>query len=436
MNKRSKIFWILDGLRNNRVRSHFNDIEEQLNQDKPVENRRNRDKHFEKLCLHTVKTVNYYKNNKELNSLKAFPVIDKSIIKSNFSDFISDTFNREKLYSVVTSGSTGTPFTVRQNPEKKIRNTADTIYFAERAGFNLGDKLYYFKIFNDINKKSRLQKFIQNVVEVDVTKTSDGQFEKLFKRLFRERDRVGFLGYSSFYERVCNYISENDLDTKKCNVKSIISMAEHLNHKTRSNLKRYFDCPVVARYSNSEMGIIAQQESNTDYYVVNSASYIVEVLKMDSDKPAEQGEFGRIVVTDLFNFAMPMIRYDTGDIGSYDYDKKGRLILSKVEGRKMDLVYDTEGEIVSSFTITNNMWKYNSIKQYKFIQLNSGVYKFELNMGGDNFDRENELINEFKSYFGQNCTIDVEYVNEIPVLSSGKRKKVENLSPNHMNADV
>ena len=95
-------------------------------------------------------------------------------------------------------------------------------------------------------------------------------------------------------------------------------MSEGLDAIGKSEIEQAFKTKVFSRYSNVENGIIAQQtDKSFDYYFINSASYYVEILEMDLDVPVLKGELGRIVVTDLFNDAMPFIRYDTGDIGKY-----------------------------------------------------------------------------------------------------------------------
>ncbi len=91
----------------------------------------------------------------------------------------------------------------------------------------------------------------------------------------------------------------------------------------------------------------------------------------------------------------------------------------------MDAIYDVKGAVVSSFTITNSMWKYSELAQYQFIQISTNKYKFKLN-SLEKFRRENELVEEFKGYLGNDVEIKVEYIDEIPLLSNGKRKKVLN----------
>ena len=78
-------------------------------------------------------------------------------------------------------------------------------------------------------------------------------------------------------------------------------------------LEKQFGCPVRAWYSNEENGIMGLQNEKDEGYRIDTETYYYEILKMDSDEPAEPGELGRIVITDLFNYAFPILRYDNGD---------------------------------------------------------------------------------------------------------------------------
>jgi phenylacetate-CoA ligase len=109
-----------------------------------------------------------------------------------------------------------------------------------------------------------------------------------------------------------------------------------------------------------------------------------------------------------------------------DPEFPGRKYLSKVEGRKLDLLYDTKGQIVSSYIAYKNMWQYTDIRQYQLIQEGPKDYTFKIN-AEKTFNREAQLVAEFKSFLGSDANFKVEYVDEIPLLASGKRKKVVNL---------
>lgn len=431
MNYRKIIFYLNDKIRGGIISKHLKDIDSIIkdplteNSKKKIENRKN------ELFEYAIKNVPFYRNNAASyseNLLVSFPVVNKNIIRDNINAFISDNYNINSLSKVVTSGSTGTPFSIYHDRNKKARNTADTIYFGELAGFSIGTQLNYLKIWTKVNRKSKLKSWLENIIPVDVTELSDNEIKKLVLKFKSQKNEKAFLGYSSALESICEYLKKNEPNTKINNVSAIIAMSEGISLNTKKKLEFFFQKQPVSRYSNVENGILAQQSvDGSEEFTVNWASYHIEILDLIKDNSVPYGEAGRIVITDLFNYAMPMIRYDTGDIGILNNDNSSGIPkLTNVEGRKMDMVFTTKGDLVSSFTITNNMWLYPEIKQYQFIQTSKSNYLFKLNLEGK-FHREQLLISEFKKYFGEDAEISVEYVNEIPLLNSGKRKKVMNL---------
>lgn len=133
---------------------------------------------------------------------------------------------------------------------------------------------------------------------------------------------------------------------------------------------------------------------------------------------------GRIVVTDYFNKAMPLIRYDTGDIGICKIINN-KPYLTSIEGRKTDLIYNTKDEPLSVHIVSNTLWEFKELKQYQFIQYEKSSYLLKINFKGV-FSREKELEFKLKKYLGADADIKFEYVTEIPVLNSGKRRCIVN----------
>jgi len=431
MNFRECFFHLNDRIRGGVISKHLKDIDNILKDPHGAASKKLIEVRLNKLIQHTILNVPFYKRSGIFTSsinIESFPVVNKNIIRDNLDDFISSGCLKEKLTRVVTSGSTGTPFGVYHDQDKKTRNRADTIHFGTLAGYIIGTRLSYLKVWTDVNRKSKIKAWLENILAIDVTRMSDTEIEKLVHIFKTDRGRKAFLGYSSALESICCYLDKNEPNTRIKNVSAIIAMSEGISENSKKKIKRFFGKQPVSRYSNVENGILAQQSiDGSDEFEINWASYHIEILDVKNNEVLTYGKPGRIVITDLFNYAMPMIRYDTGDIGIMDYSKDGkRLVLKSVEGRKMDMVFDTNGDLVSSFTITNNMWLYPEIKQYQFIQVSHSEYLFKLNLNTE-FKREKDLINEFKNYFGEDAIIAVEYVNEIPLLNSGKRKKVMNL---------
>jgi len=428
VNLRNNTFWIADRLKGGKIRTHFKEIRKILTHYSDPLSLQIRKCYLDGLLAHARKTTPFYRE-VQGEGITDFPVINKLLIRENFERFRSEDPQFERATTVVTSGSTGTPFALDIDRRKKDRNSADTIFFGKLAGFELGTKLYYFKIWNQVNRKNPVVAFVQNIVPYDVRKLGERDISRALKTLQNDRSDKALLAYASVYDAFCSYLEANGSEKIECNLKSVIAMSEPFSPVTKERIREHVGLDPVSRYSNVENGILAQQlpDSGGDF-LINEASYFVEVLELDSDKPAREGTPGRIVITDLFNYHMPMIRYDTGDIGvlgSRHLKGADRPVFTSIEGRRMDLLYDSTGSLVSSYVITNNMWKYLEIKQYQFIQTGEKEYLFKLNVDVP-FEREKELVDEFSGYFGEGCSISVEYVKEIPLLDSGKRKKVVN----------
>lgn len=427
---RNTFFWTLDARKGSPVKKHLEDITWIVGNYGAQTDAKTRG-NLELLLQHAVATTKFYSkfNPSDINS---FPVIDKNVIRENIDAFISSKFNKEELVPATTSGSTGTPFRVYHDRNKKSRNTADTMYFAGRAGYKLGNKLYYFKIWSNNNSKSKLKQFFENIVPVDVLNLKKNSAD-VIKELNTNTLPVSFIGYVSAFETLCKYLDKSNTLKDSVKVNSIITMSESLDENTREVAKHYFKCPVVSRYSNIENGILAQQtHENPKAFTVNRASYLIEIFDTETDTVLPNGQLGRIVVTDFYNFGMPMVRYDTGDLGILDEINAGgrtELALTHIEGRKLDRIFNTKGEQISSYIIYKNMWQYTEIEQYQFIQAGPKEYIFRISMDG-RFGREENLKQEFVSYLGDDADFRVEYVAEIPLLASGKRKKVVNLMQN------
>ena len=152
-------------------------------------------------------------------------------------------------------------------------------------------------------------------------------------------------------------------------------------------------------------------------------------MQLDNDLPVQDGSAGRIVVTDLYNFAMPLIRYDTGDIGRMAIKSEcgmGAKVLTLVEGRRVDCIFSSSGKALSPYVINNTMWQFREIAQYQFIQKGANSYELRVvMMEGRNANTE-RWLESLRFYLGEDADIEVIIVNDIPLLASGKRKQVVN----------
>lgn len=419
---RRQTYWLLDALKGHPVKKHLLEIEKIMDNPQFVEE--HQQKKFRELLEYSVKNIDFYKDYDINSKLEDLPIITKSTIKENYEKLKSPLYNEKNTFSLSTSGSTGTPFKILQNTEKRNRVLAEMMYFWGKAGYQIGMKYVFFRIWTSKNRKSKISAFSRNLVMSDILSLDEANLESIRTMLKKDKKIKMLLGYASTFENLVNYLIKCGDTADMFNIKTIISGSEVLTEDTRKKLKQIFNCPVVSYYSNQENGSFAQECTENLEFHVNTASYIVEILKLDSNKPVEDGEMGRVVVTDLYNLAMPLIRYDTGDMAIYkksaECNQSGQ-VLKSISGRQVDLIYATNGTPLSPHTWSVYMWKYDKLKQYQFIQNDKKNYTLKLN-GGEMYD-DNEIKDYLKAILGNDADIEILRVDEIPVLASGKFKK-------------
>ena len=426
---RNILFWFLDSIKGGYIRKQIKEIKYSVIHPESSNSENLKKKYIDKLLIHATNSTPYYSSYKNFNSIQDFPVIKKVIIQQNFDKFQSTEYKDKDNFKVSTSGSTGVPFFLYQDKNKRRRNHSDVIYFLKESGFKIGNRLYELEVWRGHNEKDRLKAWLQNTIQFDISKLTDKRIESFIELLKNDKQsKKTMLGFASSYEMIAQYMERNNIFLDNLGLTSAIANSEYLNPYTKTTLGKHLNTQILSRYSSEEIGIIAQQTLNSpNSFVINHASYVVEVLQFDNNESVKPGEFGRIVVTDLFNFAMPIIRYDTGDIAKLGINDEGVIQLDEIEGRKMDVIYDSDGNLISSFVVYTKFYKYyHLLKQYQFIQQSEKDYEVKLNLQGNTFAFEDDLIAIIKSDFGEDSNVTITYVDEIPPLSSGKRRKVVN----------
>ncbi|BAO77628.1 hypothetical protein [Winogradskyella sp. PG-2] len=423
LNLRRKIFWINDAVNKNRIKNQLNNTQRLL--DSSESQKKSLNASLDHLIQHAISTTEFYKEASNNNGLDNFPIINKNIIRDNLNAFVSSKFDVKKCRKVSTSGSTGSPFSTYQNKSKVLKNVADNIYFSSQSNYNIGDFLVYIKIWSDkFSLQNKMSFKMKNMLPLSVFHLTDYEIDAFITKLNVQSSNVSFIGYASSFEKICKYLDKLDENPIKFKTKSIITISEALNDYTRNAVKRYFDITPLSRYSNNENGIIAQQIGNDDLrFKINDSSYIVEIFDLKSDKKLDYGKRGRIVVTDLYNLATPLIRYDTGDVGIIELDINERPFFSEISGRRLDLLYDTQGNLVPSH-LSAKLCKYGDYKQFQLVQ--KSMRDYEINLNTDKKVNEVEVLKEYKSYFGNDANIKINYIDDIPLLDSGKRREVVN----------
>lgn len=417
---RKKLISFVDFITGGRIKKTMKEFDLPITNKKQLQQER-----LKNLLRHAITTVPYYKSYDNFESLTDFPVINKKIIKEHYDDFISEEYNKDSLIPVTTSGSTGTPFTYLFDKRKKRRRTLEVIYYNGWANYELGDR----HLLNAVGShKSKLKLFLQNEVITNPLHLDLEWLEK--QRTALKNDHITlYVGYASAIQHFTEYCKKKNDGPADFDLKGIISIAENLDEHVRKDAETVFGCPVLSRYASLETGVLSQECQEEKNHHVNISSYAVELLSFDSDDPVNPGELGRVVVTDLFSYGMPLIRYDIGDVAMKAETNCscgiGGPIFKKIRGRITDNVLDQDGNLVSWAAINVIIWPYKEIKEFRFIQTDR--FKFELLLSTYDGTRvDKEIIKKFKELLGEKSEIDITYLEEIPSLESGKRPYIIN----------
>lgn len=427
-NIRYYAFWFFDFLKGSPIRKHYKEIKTVFYDKEEAEELKER--LLFNILSYAVNNTEFYKKY-DPNVLKDFPVIDKSDIITHMEEMFSKEYSdkKQQLKTMATSGSSGTPFKIYQDSNKVLRNKADVIFFYMIGNYNVGDRMYYLRVWTEMNRKSKATLIKENFRMLDSSNLDTIGTNNFIKTIAADKSEKVILAYASSMMALLNNFKKGV--TIDWHIKSIFTGAEELPIQVKREVQAVFKCPVMSRYSNQENGMLAQQPlSGEDYFEMNAGSYFFEFLKLDSNEPAMAMEEARIVITDLFNRAVPMIRYDTGDVGIYNYiqDKSGRKkkVLDKIIGRKNDYLYSNQQERLSPYTVINLMWAYTEIKQFQLVQedFNKVTLKLVYRDGNRNLDLEKHLEKELLQIFGAETKLLVQNLENIPIEKTGKRKYI------------
>lgn len=409
-------FWTLDFFRGGEIRKNYNEIKYCM------ENKSINAQQLSGLLRHAVTTTVFYKKC-DPDDISSFSVITKAEIKNSWEKMYSSEYKGKPVHHMSTSGSTGTPFVMDWDMGKRKRQLAELIYFDELAGQKLGQSYIYFRVWTERNRKSGLEQFLHNLTPVNILHLDDNSLEKIRRRLKRRPYINLCIAYASTYEYLVKYLYAKGDTPDMFHTVAFISGSEVLSMEMKEQIKETVGCRVIDRYSNEENGFIAQTGDMSDLFDVNTSGFYVEVLKPDSDEPCKIGELGRIVLTDLYGFAVPLIRYDTGDMAIKASEKDGwTTALKTIQGRRVDVIYDTKGGRLTPHTWSVYMWKFDKLKQYQFIQEGAKKYTLKVN-GAKGVYSDEELSSHLKTVLGDDAKVTIEHIEGIPALASGKFKK-------------
>jgi len=208
---------------------------------------------------------------------------------------------------------------------------------------------------------------------------------------------------------------------------AIVVSAETLHEDWRIVIEQSFKVPVYNRYGGRDIKFVAQECPVRKGLHINAENSLVEIVK--GGRPVAPGELGEIVITRLDNFAMPFIRYRSGDLGTMSRSacECGRSLplLEKIEGRVQDTIVTDDGRIVSGPFFAHVMKDCPDVKEFQVHQLRSNQLLIQIVLDHERrFSSQSRIERIVREYMGQDMRIDFELRDIIPLTRSGKRRVI------------
>ncbi len=381
------------------------------------------------IASHARATVPFYRDLpgdiRSFDDFQKIPILTKQDIRDRFDDLLSSAYRGENLHLKKTSGSTGVPLRVLLDDAGMQFKRACTLRSDEWSGWRFGErvaKLWGNPEYLKLGWRGRVRNLLLERADyLDTLQLTDQAFAKFAASA--KRKRVGLIfGHAHSVYLFAEYVRKHGPDGIQ--PKGIITTAMVLHDWQRRVIEETFACRVSNRYGCEEVSLIASECEEHSGLHVNADGLYVEI--MHDGRPAAEGQPGAVVVTDLANRAMPIIRYKVGDVAAWSYRRcpcgRGLPLLERIEGREADYVTTEAGELISGISLTENFaMQVPGVAQMQIVQEEVTRFRFRIVRGEDfgdpSVDRMTSLVRE---RFGPNTRWELEFVERIPQEPSGK----------------
>jgi phenylacetate-CoA ligase len=360
-----------------------------------------------------------------LEDLRHFPILTKQDIRERADDLLSDAYRGQRLHVKKTSGSTGVPLSVLLDEAGLQFKRACTLRSDEWSGWRLGERVA--KVWGNPEYRHGgwrgwlRHRLLDRADYLDTLRLDDSALSSFARRLFRRQPSLIF-GHAHSVYLLAQFVAKHGPDGIR--PKGILTTAMVLHPWQRRVIEETFACRVTNRYGCEEVSLIACECGQQQGLHINADGVYVEILR--DGQPAKPGQPGAVVVTDLVNRAMPLIRYKVGDVASFSPHScscgRGLPLLARIEGREADYVTTESGDLISGISLTENFaLKVPGVAQMQIIQESRTFFRFRI-VPSATFGEASrrELSRLVRERFGPRTEYEVEYVEAIAPEPSGK----------------
>jgi phenylacetate-CoA ligase len=399
------------------------------------------DRKLRRLVRHAYRHVPYYRRRMRdvgvspddisgVEDLARLPMLTKNDVRRNlYFDIISDNHRKDQMLKVSTSGSTGEPFVCFADRSQLEFRWAATMRSMMWTGWHPGDpqlRLWHQTIGMTRSQALReiLDARLMRRTFIPAYEISEARLDSFLKTIELAKPLL-LDGYAESFNFLARYLKNRDrLDISP---KGIISSAQSLPDSSREVIEHAFGCRTFDKYGSREFsGIAYECDAHAGHHVVGEG-YVVEILK--GGKPCPAGEIGEVVITDLNNYCLPFIRYRIGDLaeamdqGTQCSCGRGLPMLGAIQGRVQSIIIGSDGRYIPGTFFAHVFKDFDhAVRQYQVVQDQPGAITLRVVRGTRWTEQAmRELLALLKRFLGERSVVEVEFVERIEMVRTGKR---------------
>ncbi len=358
-----------------------------------------------------------------LEDLKKLPTINKTTVRENLERMAADNYRDDRV-AYNTGGSTGQPmqFYIPRGVEKSWSAAA-----AFRGygwwGYTPGMPIAYFwsspfDAKRELHWKVRIYREFSREYYFDAFRITPAVMNDLIS-LMNRVPGIYLKGFPSAIWVFCRYLAEKGIMVSPPS--AVFTTGETLYDFQRQTIGETLRAPVVDFYGNRETNAIIFQCPEHGLYHADDENVIVEIER-NSSLP---GNVGEIIVTDLRNYATPLIRYRTGDLAEAAAEKCGcgreSFTLRRILGRNNQIMFLANGRILHPVMFPMFFKDVEGISEFQVVQELPDRLKLKLVASGDPNNKTAEtIVTSLQEITGKEIAVVLEWVGNIPTLASGK----------------
>ncbi len=393
------------------------------------------------LLRHAAQTSDYYhamfserKFNPDevrvLTDIEALPFLTKTDMNRDMVHILSKAYSRDQIAESSTGGSSGTPLTFYRDHRVTCVRRAQDLLFNSLLGMYPGMRRAWVwgsgqDAFSMSSVRARIMNFLTEraiyFTSFDATPQSMREF---LLALNRHRPEAIF-AYPNMLTALAEFARNESIEVTT--VPIVVTTAEPLYDFQRRLLREVFAATVYERYGSREFGTAAAQvEADSGMYLFEPC-YFFEVIDTEG-KPVPAGETGELVVTDFWNYAMPLIRYRTGDMVKMEpgpFPERGWQRLAHIGGRVVDLLVRPDGSRIAGQAMIMILRQSGVRSKVQVVQNARDHLTVKYLPGGEVADDvKSELQRKADDLFRARMTIDYMELDKLEYDKSGKYRYV------------